>query len=45
MADKAREPYDPREDKYQKMWWDALEEERWADEPDGYEHSGATAGG
>ncbi|MFE2823397.1 hypothetical protein [Streptomyces sp. NPDC059271] len=41
IADDAREPYDPREDKYQEMGRDALGEERWADEPDGHEHSGA----
>ncbi|MFE9812920.1 hypothetical protein [Streptomyces sp. NPDC005548] len=42
MADDVREPYDPREDKYEEMAREALEEEHWADEPDGSEHSAAT---
>lgn len=45
MADAAREPYDPREDKYQEMGWDALGEDGWADDTDGYEHSSAAARG
>ncbi|MFJ4931568.1 hypothetical protein [Streptomyces sp. NPDC088736] len=43
MADAAREPYDPGEDKYQELVLDALDEERRCTEPDDLDADGFDA--